>query len=417
MRKILDSAISLCFILPYFEISWVREHFEYSNGAANFPASMLFLLLVGCIYFMAIPRKKQFFSKEIVILASVFYYMLLFRNVIAGMNSQYSFVVLLFQFLWFSIPFWYAVILSNYTWQRELDILKVVRRGLYLFAAYLLFCVVINIANYGFDFSLGSSNSQRIISTGGGPVILGYTIAMMLALILSVKPFEKKTTESIFAVLLTAGALFTGTRGGIWPAFVLLFVILITNKRKNINYALMLFFGLGIYAFNVFDYAAQLFPRVKLLSESGRYTSLLSGLEAFKQMDFSQVLFGTGLGNFFPYQKYCNFHVLGDNTFFYNDIVFFVQPHNTYIYLLLEVGLVGLLVYAWLIKKIISPPKHIRLETNGLRWNVVGMIFILMGFIESTVLIHPGVAGLWWLVLFITYLNGMDSHSSISEYR
>ena len=404
MRKYLDRILPICFVLPYIEIGPIRRLFEYSDGSSNFPASLLVIILVGMIYYIALPTKTMSCLKNTAIIGIILNYYLILRMMFAIPNSEYSVKVLLFQILWFVLPFWYALIIVNYIIQRQLAIGQVVKRGVALYIIYLVYCIFVNIRQYGFVFSIAGVNTDRLISTGGGPVILGYTIVMILALIITVQPYQSKSTEIIVVVLLTGATLFTGTRGGMWPALILLGISVLTNKRKRLNYFVLIAVMFIAMFINPIEYLEMLFPRIANVAESGRITSIGKGLTLFSEMKPLEWLFGTGFGNLFPYQRYCNFHIDGDNTFFIMGMSMLVQPHNTYIYWLLEAGIVGLILYVALLKGVWVDSSNV--STKNVRQSrMTCVMFIALGMIEATVLIQPGSAGLWWIVLFISVLS------------
>ena len=116
---------------------------------------------------------------------------------------------------------------------------------------------------------------------------------------------------------------------------------------------------------------------------------------------------GHGVGNFFPFQQWTasnagvssNAYAWFDvNLFSYKGTMILVQPHNTFIYLLMETGALGVLLF---LRTVFVGMK----DGNGaIHPNILIVVvaFILLALFESTIIIQPGIACMWWLMIGLT---------------
>jgi len=421
MKKILNMSLPICFILPYLEVNAVRSLLTYSNSDAIFPANLVLICIYSFLLLVLTPRQSKtanFSSKS---LNRVIYFKLIFDvylvifSVLSCLNKG-NIQVTIFQLAYFIIPFWYSITFIRYITVNALNVSKIVRNGTLLFTAYLITNIAINLMKYGFTIGV-----SRLISTGGGSVLLGYTIALVAALVLRFRPFSRAVEIVIIFVFFIA-ALMSGTRGGIWPLLLLICVFAITKRTGRLNVLALVCLFSVIFLLNPLSLVLEKFPRVANFAESGRLTSLVDCLRAFGKQPLYEQIFGTGFGKIFPYQKWLiNIDIRGSyferyNLFYFNGQYLLAQPHNTYMYFLLETGIVGLLLYIILLKKVYSLLiKSNRDAFQAISARILIYTFVLLGMVESTVIIQPGTAGLWWIILLFSCLyRGTSSKQNIA---
>ena len=287
---------------------------------------------------------------------------------------------------------------------------EIVKYAVPFFTITQIFFVIINVFVYGFSFDGNSEN--RILSVGGGPVILGYTVVLIMACWL----IFKKDMKPIWNILVIIGCLIvafaTGSRGSMWPSILLIIVYMTYKNGKIAPIRSIIILILGIFIFLFVD-LSSIFPRLFLFDEGGRISTVTSNFEAFKMYNPFEVIFGKGIGNFYPYQQW-NLDSLSNmffdyNHFSYKGVSLLVQPHNSFVYAFMEMGIIGGLLYIITIKTSLS----LKLFVGG-KWKFEYIVFVvflmLVLFIESTFFIATGAASLWWFIIMI-----VGSSNSIYE--
>lgn len=153
----------------------------------------------------------------------------------------------------------------------------------------------------------------------------------------------------------------------------------------------------------IVDFQA-LFPRLLLFSNESRLATVVDNLGVFTTQPFLEQLLGSGIGMFYPYQLWLSnsslacFH--NYNHFFYNGVSLLVQPHNIFVYVLMESGVLGLALFTFTIIKAISGKKTTKGKTTLVYKMFVITSFFLL-FVEATFFVEPGSASLWWFILML----------------
>ena len=113
-------------------------------------------------------------------------------------------------------------------------------------------------------------------------------------------------------------------------------------------------------------------------------------------------LFGAGLNNFFPYQKWAmSVNDIDLNMITREGVSILVQPHNSFIYSLMESGIIGLFFLMGIIIYAGWSFVHYKTDNFAFRIAFVGVLF-LVNFFDSVFYVQPGTAGTFWLLLLIT---------------
>lgn len=404
IKSILEWILPMVFILPYIEISKIMDLFDIKTEQGYLPASIIIMIPFIIVYALACPKKVALpiGIKRIFQLLSFLSVYMIINTFFSLQNPSYSIELSIFQLLYFLVPVIYAKTIIKYILSGAIDnIDRFVKRGVVLFSGYLFICTIINISKYGFSIS----SQSRLISPGGGAVILGYTISLIIAFVYSSGFIQDKKLQILVGIICAVSSLFTGSRGGIWPTLIILVLIIVSQKRKINPFVVMIMFFLALII-DPIEAIANIFPRFLKATSTNRIMTQTSGWIIFKAEKLWNKLFGFGIGNVFPYQIWkinrrdSRFIA---SLFFFKGEYMLVEPHNTYIYLLLECGLMGLIMFFSTMFTMVKESFKKKSETIFPFLTV--FVFILLGIVEGTIFFQPGSAGLWWLVVMLSCIS------------
>ena len=102
------------------------------------------------------------------------------------------------------------------------------------------------------------------------------------------------------------------------------------------------------------------------------------------------------------------------HTFLLDGISVVVQPHNTFIYILIENGILGLVLCLLALGRITVS----FLNCKSYNYANKVMIVAVFGFVncfDSILYIQPGVATLFWMMLFLVYEENCADSFKIVE--
>jgi O-antigen ligase len=384
------------------EIGIIRELISYRRNGAIIPASIFVMLSVTMVLTITtvLYRRKRV-NKHI----NKIIYVRLALDLLILLRGVYAENVLVFfaQFLWFAVPFYYAYSVIKFIDYFDLRASNVGKVGLFYFVVYVGINIIINIRQFGFFIS-GDLAQSRLVSPGGGPVVLGYTIALAVCYLLNIKGELPKTRSFFFMSILSLGAILTGSRGAIWPLMLLIVLYLMTGKRVQVQILVMLIFLIVVIAFNPVSIIASLVPRIMDVSGGSRAITVANAISGFSEQPFFDKLLGVGLGARFPYQSWLSGgnsmpSLLSFNTFSFNGQALLVQPHNSYIYLLLETGVVGLFLFLMIFFVILKAIGKSHISTKKYRYVFI-LLVLSLNYLDSIFIIQPASAGLWWILTF-----------------
>lgn len=399
-------------ILPYVEIAAVREMFEIKTQYMTIPAigTIMFFLWVWLFlgnrlhgYQKEIKIRHYFRKVDLVMFLLIF---LAVYIVFAYDSKSNSYI----QIGLFVLPYLFAKEVIIRSKGVGLTNQEIVKYAVPFFTITQIIFVIINVVGYGFSFD-GNSES-RILSVGGGPVILGYTVVLILSCWL----IFKKNMNQIWNILVIVGCLIiafaTGSRGSMWPSILLIIIYATYKNGKIAPIRGIIVLLMGIILFLFVD-LSSLFPRLFLFDEGGRLSTVLSNFEAFKLYNPLEIIFGKGVGNFYPYQQWNTDNIssifFDYNHFSYKGVSLLVQPHNSFVYAFMEMGLIGGLLYIIIIKMSLS----LKIFGGNIRkfeYIVFVICLMLVLFVESTFFVATGAASLWWFIIMI-----VGSSNSIYE--
>jgi O-antigen ligase len=244
---------------------------------------------------------------------------------------------------------------------------------------------------------------DRLISPGGGPVIFGYSIALVYSVLFYIRKKISVKKYVILAIILIIGAFFTKSRGAMWSVTILTFISIIANKNSRTN---ILIFSAALVLVPILYLMIQDFvPRFFLFEDSSRTNTLINSFKIFSKYDLVEILTGKGLGQLFQYNQYIENRTLGWtlNLFNYQGYELLVQPHNTWLYILMEQGFAGLVLMTFVIFVI---PFFLNKNTDRrIEMFVFLGTFLFLNIFDSILMIDPGSSAMWWFILIMVVTN------------
>ncbi|MDY2637343.1 MAG: hypothetical protein SOV56_05335 [Phascolarctobacterium sp.] len=393
-------------LMPYLETGPFA--FAYTNSSKTFQIRSILLfqiLLLVYLIFRLLKSKVFIIKNNILFFWTVYSFCNGVMSVALGADIG-AVVVTSFSFI---LPLLNATIIAYFIDRDDLDI--VVKYTINIYAIFIVYCIIFNTLNYGMSINF-LTNHYRLTAPAGGPVILGYTISFFtLFMIVNRFVFSKLNLYLNMAVF-TLGIIYTMDRGAYIILFLCISYVFATSFNNNsIN---VLVFSIVMSAFLLFsdsimDIVDMLFMNRVMendFSDSMRYVTSMSCIYDMLNEPIYSV-FGHGLGNFFPFQQWTAFNkgaseiVYEDftfNLFLYKGSLLLVQPHNTFIYFLMETGVIGVLFF---LQYVISNYQNIgRKRKLSVAFTITA--FLILSVLESTIIVQPGISCIWWFILIIT---------------
>lgn len=406
-NSIMEYALAFLFVLPYAETGPIIEfcHFTTSNTYWRAILTIELVILVvlmpiGILRLRTKDKKLHSIKSCIMPFIAILFFCLIFSFLINGiaLNSTTKFLMIL-------VPLMNAYLVQKLIVYKGYDIYSIIRKSVFFFALFVVFSIIFNIVNYGFTINF-SDETKRLTASAGGPVILGYTISVVFAFVLSHREcFKRIELLFVFSILLL-GIFLTQDRG----ALLILGIcgIYLLKKFSIKEKALILFFVILSIPFIINEIRDSVFfERLteSKISNDARVISLLAALSIYFE-DFWYIFLGHGLEGFFPYQHWLLNTSPGDvftDTYYnivqYGDKYVLVQPHNTFIYFLMEIGFVGVYFFCRMLYKIYKNSGE-----NKSSLMLVLISIICMSMLESALILEPGIACTLWLMLFYSFM-------------
>lgn len=400
-------------LISFFEINIVRKIFTFNVGVYVLPIVWVMVILIVILFiylkikgltFLKAPKyiKNIIITTIILIIISVAK-ILLMNDVMTGFVHM----------AYFYLPIVYALILSFILINEDKDNNKTILTFIYFFSVYVVLNIIINISVYDYSFfDINSSDSDRLISPGGGPVIFGYSIALVYALLFFIRRTISIRKYIIIATILIIGSFFTKSRGSMWVVVVITFVSMITNKNMKMN---VIIFSIAVVLVPILYLLIQEYvPRFFIFGDNSRANTLTNSLQIFLNYNAGEILTGKGLGQLFQYNQYAESRSWGwvPNVFIYQGYQLLVQPHNTWLYILMEMGILGTIILLFLIFAI-------PLYKNDRKYKIELFIFIatfiFLNMFDSILMIEPGSAAMWWFILIMVVTSFEVKKEKINE--
>lgn len=388
--------VSLVVFLPFME--GLFGFLEYYTNEAQF-RSITVIQVFMVIYFCII--EKKFFTylirnyKTECMLLIYMVLSLLWTNI---KSSTWS------TFLWIFMPILWALSLVYYCNRKRLYKKKLLSYIIDNYVIYCVFVVLVNLVKYGLFFF----NGERLHTPGGGAVIFGYTTAIILAILLSYRDLYTERKRNIYVFILFFTIVCSGSRGAIWPALLIILAYFLFSNIKSAKgiitifvVLIMLFILLLIDAGNLFS---TLLPRIFDSHDYSRSVSFMGVSGVFINESVLEKIIGQGLGNVFVYQKWLIDVANGvqnelEKFFLYKNQIMLVQPHNTFFYFLLEMGLISVVFLLLILLK------YFAIGVKEKKWMscMTILCIIFVNCFDSILVVQPGIAGLIWFLVFTMF--------------
>lgn len=238
--------------------------------------------------------------------------------------------------------------------------------------------------------SLEKGLRTRVFSIVKSPNVLGslmtLTIPMGISLIFAEKKIGKKIFYTLASLIMIACLIFTFSRGA-WLGFIAAITIFILLKDKRLIIpAIFAVLLIVIFVPTVVDRMAFMLSSeyINKSLQGGRLTRWLTGIEMLKNQPF----LGVGLGHF------------GGAVAMNNDIAGTFYMDNYYLKTAVEMGIVGLLAFLWLMYQVViwSYRTFIKIENTYYKNIVHGALAGIVG-----VIVHNLFENIFEVPMMVTY--------------
>ena len=226
----------------------------------------------------------------------------------------------------------------------------------------------------------GYQKYSRVIGIVGHFNSLAGILGLVFPIVVSFFYFleRKKVLNLVYSIILLAGIVLTFTRG-IWLGTFFAFLVLSFLFDKRLVFFILLF---SILIFLI----PQTKKRILSTFESGNQTTRIYFLKETPKLVLKQFVLGYGPDSFRKvfYEHYPDFPEQGH-----------FHPHNMYLHILFELGILGLLTFLvlfykileWLIKAYyLSQEKFVKSLTLGTIGSVI--VFLVYGFVDEPFRAH-----------------------------
>ena len=415
-KNIGEMILSLLILVPYLEDSTVNSALTIRIGTAAYlrPVNIYMAVVIAIL----LLRKSLFsrYHSGRVTVRTISFVGLVLLTMVSSLLQCSEFKASLCTWIWFAEPIVYALLASGYAKETHLNRSRILANMCYFFAVY---CVL---KLYGYLRNIGFGSGLRMRATGGGAVIFGYTIVIMFAVLVSQRKQIRPAVFYSILIVYSITAVATGSRGAIWPiVFLWVTIVLLDNLSTKKMLSLILLACLMIVLI-VIDVPALIggssanIARIISFEDLSRVQTTENALAVYIKQPLYRILFGAGLGNFFPYQYWSLLvQSRARNTFSVDGLQLLVQPHNSYIYMLVENGLIGLF---FLIAVIVRVLKRIgNAEQSNYRYLLmIVLAIVFVNFFDSILFVQPGVAGNVWFILFLLYDMTAEAETERNRY-
>lgn len=410
-----ETVFAFVIFMPYIERRALDTYLSIRTDDAYFRA-MLFVLLFGiaAILVYTASKPKTGTGTKKVLFFYVCYFLYMFCVAILHLKLEPANISVM---LWFFEPMIFAFCFVRMCIKIKLNIPVLFSRMIRYFAVYVLITIVYNVLFYG----LFRKSGVRMTTPGGGCVIFAYTTAFVFALTLAYRECFPQKVFMVIALILTIGVVACGSRGGMWPILGMWFFYYgfsqLTKKRLVITMTAFI----TVLILNPISMLQTYFPHLFEKGNKARGTSSSNLMALFKESSIVEQLFGHGPGGFFHYQKWImdvanNRRYDWDNYDYVKGYQVLVQPHNTYIYMLYEYGLIAvILLVLFLLSNMYACWKS---DTNRNKWFMLLPIpvFAFVNCFDSILFVQPGTAAVLWTLLLL-YLVDVNKRAGFRFFK
>ncbi|AEF17820.1 O-antigen polymerase [Thermoanaerobacterium xylanolyticum LX-11] len=392
-KRISISILMILTIIVYILFAFKRIKFSFASKIDDIPLNNeVWLFPIILIFKYLIIKKERLFDKNLIIL----YCGLIIDILIGGFNmdspAQYIYAILQLM-----VPMFF---IFSITKNDLLYIDLFIKLSIMFCLVYSLLAIVTS-RNYGLFLEiLGDRIKYQYLSQYRASLMLGssitvsYYLNMMLPLCFY---FYYTTTENKWKILsfITIILNFIATlvllsRLSFFISIFVMVYYLLFSRSNNLTRLkrieiIILAIGVGIYSSKIFN-LSRLFIGFNDESTLERLKAINLGIYLFIQYP----ILGTGLGRYFT-RVYSNRNILVDG------IQGLVDPHNTYVMVLSEMGIIGFIILTMIFISIISKFKYI--EDTILRKTayMTVIVYILGAFGGSQLLNEISYSTLLWI--------------------
>jgi len=341
---------------------------------------------IGFFLQASLPLTNVFFVPHVRLFFFGFTFLLFLFLLLTGLKFQsgkfFLIGLLFFVVVFISLPFTRApeyaslkvVQMIGYFFLLPLVLINTIRVGKQedyfingLFLAGIFF-IATTLYYYGNPYSVLKSASRFFrlqLGSGGNPIMtsryLGLSVITFVYFILVRKSILLKASSFLFASVAFMYMVSTGSKGPMASLLLslLVFVFFATKYRKTCAITLIVcgvISGFLLLMLLPPEFISQRFFS-KIENLSGRLPVLLNTINYLFHADFIQLLLGHGLGDF-------GFFSLGRDTRMY--------PHNIFIEILFETGMVGLILFLWWVLY----PVKVFFKINKFKLDAAGGFFL-----------------------------------------
>ncbi len=374
------------------------------------PSQILFIIF-GAIALNAVLLGVKGFLPSSYLLQLKLFSTFLFFSLLIGLVIGFKAALVdrvIVQWLWIAMPYYYANAIIGIALKGSIDFKKLSFNILRAAAFVTLLVVLYNLIVYNSLYS-----KTRLQFPGLGSVVFGYTAVLLISLACVLKYLKVKKSWLILAVsIFLLAALLTQSRAAVYPALFMSCIFFFPEKHAGLKVLYCLGVALLIMMIDPIGQLSNYSSRI-LSFDSGRFATWRGIAECLKASDGFNALFGYGLGNVFPYQDwytglYSGYIDRGSTDGVWNSFIFMgqtllVEPHNFYLWVMLETGIAGFLLIAGyfvlLIRETLSGLRRSSINLKLACLLMIAAVLVLNLF--DAVLFVSSAATLWWVLLLI----------------
>lgn len=405
--------IFFMFLYALFAPDRIKNIFSFKIDGINttnelwlLPLISIFILLSGKF------RHKSIFLDKYNRLMLMLIYGVIFVIAIGGFYamsvSQYIYALLLF-----IVPIQMYFLMSGIKYDYVNHIFKIL---VSISLIYAIFAIILS-TNYAFFMSLvGNEIDNRYYYQYRPSMMLGSSITVSyylnISLPLSIYMFFRTSKGkwrliSMFAIISNVVATFilSSRLASIVTIFILIFYFLMVRNKRNTIRIKALFI---IFLFIVLNYVFKNYDLSRILmgfdllntSESERFNAGVLGLYIFAQYP----IFGSGMGRFFE-------RIYTDKYINVDGLVGLIDPHNMYILVLSEMGIIGFVLIMGLFIVLFKNFSYIKEDFLRRTSYVCIFIFLLNSIGGSHLINEISYSIIFWLYMGLFNVISMrDRH-------
>ncbi len=395
-------SLSIILLYPFVEPGIIRSSATFIATDFVFPSINIFILLI-MVGFSTIASLKSCLKINKANIGKYLMFGVLFL-IISAINNIIriqNFKAFLFACLFFVPSFLLAVLLNNYVSPREYNNLW--RTFVYIFIiflAFLLFYYLIKWRTYMVDPMLGF---HRLQSPGASSVTLAYTCVLFSTLFLYIENNINSLVWIASLILILIIVVLSGSRLAFWLFIPTLLIILFGGIKKSIYLKSTISIGAVILLALVMPNLQNSLPRFFTWSDDARANMREEGLESWRKENLAGKLLGVGSAMHYPIQRWLSMGGTIEDSTKLESYGIVTQPHNTFIYLLVEYGLIGSILFLFpVLLAIYNLVVNFKILPISLAFKLLYslILFIICNMFDSMLIACPGHSVFWWFYLF-----------------